>query len=308
MELVDGAFWGFNTASGFDIDMFIEDNRITDLHNAKIISVKNFPYAAEFEFFNYTYFTEKCCPFDEQPSIQQLKSEKDHLIEIQKIIDDNFYSYSLHRTRYVYCGGMVDLCGGNNLSGIVPCNSMIVSEEMKNNIIKEKINGCSFFNMTVCPNQTSIDNVLLSGINMKYIYTTDLFSYFEDVTFNNTCPFCNEVIACRYCKTYPEYCPFCGKQVSSYISSLTQIDNNNETLQYLIYDDFKLVNIIPGEYWNGEDLLEFIGAKGGHYIGTKRFFDFLECHQYGPIIALPLQVDVSRCTDEQKNRINALLK
>ncbi|MDR0391414.1 MAG: hypothetical protein LBH59_05880 [Planctomycetaceae bacterium] len=305
MELIDGVFWGFSPANGFDIDMFIEDNRITELRNMKIIRADNFPYAVEMELFDYTYYTEKCCPFDDRLITKTLKNDKDKLIELKELMKGN--SYSLHSTRDVYCSGRVDLCGGNKLSGIVPCHYMIISEEMKENIIKEKIEGCSFFNITVCPNQTSIDNISLLGINTKYISTIDLYSYFEDVKFNNVCPFCDKVVACYYCKTYPEYCPHCGKQIAIYVSSSSQIDKDKETLQYAICYDFESINIIPGEYWEGEDLLEVTGANCGGYIGTKRFFDFMERHQYGPIIASPFQVDISRCTKEQKDRIKALL-
>lgn len=305
MELVDGVFWGFSIENGFDIDMYIEDNRITELHNMKILRADDFLYASDLELFDYTYYEEKYCPFDDRLFAQTIKTDKDQSIEIEKLIDGNFYR--LHCTRNVYCSGRIGLCGGNKLNGIVLCHYMIVSEEMKNNIIKEKIKGCSFFNVTVNPNQTRIDNVSLFGVNTKCISATDLYSYFDDVPFNNSCPFCNKApIACHYCKTYFKHCPYCGKRIASYISSMSEIDNNDETLPYLIYCDFNDVNIIPGEYWQGEDLFEVTGATVG-MIGTKRFFDFLEQHQYGPLIASPFQVDVSRCTNEQKDRIRALL-
>ncbi|MDR2643867.1 MAG: hypothetical protein LBC74_13875 [Planctomycetaceae bacterium] len=305
MELVDGVFWGFSNGDGFDIDMYIEDNRITEFHNMKILRADNFPYAYELELFDYTYYEEKYCPFDDRLLPKIIKTDNDQFIEIKKLIDDNFYR--LHCTLNVYCSGRVDLCGGNKLNGIVPCHYMIVSEEMKDNIIKEKIEGCSFFNITVNPNQTSIDNVSLFGINMKYISATDLYSYFDDIPFSDVCPFCNKApIACYYCKTYPKHCPYCGKKIASYISSMSEIDNKDETLPYLICCDFNDENIIPGEYWQGEDLLEITGARVS-VIGTKRFFDFMEQHQYGPLVALPFQVDVSRCTNEQKDRIRALL-
>jgi hypothetical protein len=181
---------------------------------------------------------------------------------------------------------------------------------MKNDIIKENIKGCSFYSVIASPNQTSIDNVLLFGIKLKHILMDDLYSYFDDVTFDNTCPFCNKSpIVCSYCKIYIEYCPYCGKQIATEISSLSQINSNKETLPYLLYsgDDIKPTNIIPGEYWQGEDLLDVTGAKYPvSYVGTKRFFDFLERHQYGPIIALPFQVDVSQCTDDQSGGLKKL--
>jgi hypothetical protein len=93
-ELVDGVFWGFDPVGGFDIDMFIEDNRITELQNAKIIRVNNSPYAAEFNLFNYTYYTEKYCPFDNQLLPKTLKNDKELLIEMQKLLEEKIFSFT----------------------------------------------------------------------------------------------------------------------------------------------------------------------------------------------------------------------
>jgi hypothetical protein len=302
MELIDGAFWGFCPEHGIDIDMWIEDIGKERCLGARIIRSKVRAYAAELWLFDRMYRVEKQCLHDDRIFPEEIFPDG--------FYDRNFDDSAIHKSRQLYCSGRIDLCGNSCLSGIVPCVSLIVSSEMKGRMVDENIRGCSFFDVDINPNQTSIKEPKVFGVNLtSTMYFSNLCTYFDEIPeFNNICPFCHkQPMLCYNCKSFFERCPFCGKLIAVYGESDKNIsDADNEPI-FRVINDFQRGTIIPDEYWNNEDVVLAAGAKDASYIATKRFIDFMEYNNFGPLLAFPYQVDISRCTNEQKNKIKAML-
>jgi hypothetical protein len=310
MELIDGLFWGFEPVDGFDIEPWNISNSYVKLgneeyRNAKIFKVEdNTPYADELYVFDQCYRFEKQCPFDDRIFPEDILENVRY--------DEDFDWEAIHFAKRIYCGGRIDLCGGNSLRGIVPAYlDFIISAEMKDNILENNVNGFSFYDITVNPNQTQIENIRLFGINadtiLIYPYESDLSDLFENIS--PSCPVCGcQPLFCCNCKRYFSSCPQCGTYVFKYdyFPPSPSQPQDVESIYRVIDHCGRELTIIAGERWNGEDI--FIPRGSGHfsYMVTKRFIDFMERNQYGPMIAIPFQVDVSRCTKEQKDRIKAL--
>jgi hypothetical protein len=285
MQLIDGAFWGFRPVDGFDIENTIESIGVEKYQYAKIFQVDDTPYTEDLYVSNQTYKVEKQCPFDD-------RIFPDYILNIGYFYDD-FDSNAIHRSKHIYCGGVIDLCGGNNLCGIVPTHfAFIISEELKDNIIRNEFRGFSFYDIIVCPNQTSIKNIRLFGVNTNEF---PFRPYHQQNVFENIspcCPVCDyQPLFCSNCERYFAKCPRC-----------------NTKLYNIVNEWGRNATVIAGESWNGNDIFIPYLTDIADYIVTKRVMDFIERNQYGPIIALPFQVDVSRCTDEQKSQIYSLLK
>ncbi len=76
---------------------------------------------------------------------------------------------------------------------------------------------------------------------------------------------------------------------------------------YAIVRDQQPPNILPGEQWNGDDLFQSTSFEMP-YVITRPMLEWMEDNQFGPLLAYPFKVDVSRCTPEQRQRILSLVK
>jgi hypothetical protein len=149
----------------------------------KIFKVGDTLYADELYVSDQTYRLAKRCPFDNRVFPEGILKKTHYSEDIDW--------EAIHFASRIYCSGRIDLCGGNNIRGIVPTNfAFIISEAMKDNILANKFTGFSFYDITANPNQTQIENIRLFGVNAAPIlirpYESDLF---ENVSIS--CPSCN---------------------------------------------------------------------------------------------------------------------
>ncbi len=325
LELIEGAFYGFDPSHGIDVDMWLDDWDESFTRGARIIRVDDRPYAAECFMFDAFYEIVKTCPYDPRETDGFLFSWNDRYFPERKALVEKSISFPEHRQNALYRTGKIDLCGGNVFRGIIPCFPFVIAEALKDAMIRKQIKGVSFFEVDIDPNQTQTENPRAFCVNTSSsVWCTDLIE-FDGEDISPDCPFCGDgPLFCPnctilphdpfgeddYCKPFYYHCRSCGKLLLHHgRAGETKIPDRvvKDNPCYTIVKDWQLLNIFPGEQWNGDDLFGVNGAVEGAYMMTRPMLEWMEENQYGPLLALPFRVDVSRCTEEQREKILALV-
>ncbi len=221
----------------------------------------------------------------------------------------------------------LEFSGGSEVDYFIPsiCNPLLMTEEFAQILVKE-----SFTGVTPCRiDQKSIDelkendcyfqettealpNLCFCDLE-RYEGAEALFQHYSRSPIR--CGKCGSPNGfCLQCQGWAFQCPECGERNNwsedpqAYNLQTDRSKNCFRVIPGYDYDDrsrYKIVehaSPLRGEMWSGNDFFNFGGDPGC----SGKVAKWLVENQYGPVVLLPYPVDVSKCTKEQREKIESV--
>lgn len=208
-----------------------------------------------------------------------------------------------HPVRTIKRNYRVDVFSGDCIAPFVPDSFMlvaVVNDALAKTLESSSLTGFGLETLPIAINQSPFPDPVLW--RLLFLGTPCYRDFTVTVPDPNVCPFCGwGPVVCPTCRNVEYHCPECGNYIVVPEADLHRYSSKCFTHSGMLRGGW----IIEGSRWDGSDFLAGVdGADMGFLSG--RAVDWLLSVDAWPFGAEPCRTDVSRCTERQRQQLEAV--